>query len=68
MEIFSLAHLWAGIIAVAILVYVLLDGFDLGVGILFGMTRDGAKRGPMMAAIALMAAKTTMTMSIVRMD
>ncbi|MCB1404011.1 MAG: cytochrome d ubiquinol oxidase subunit II, partial [Rhodobacteraceae bacterium] len=52
MEIFSLAHLWAGIIAVAILVYVLLDGFDLGVGILFGMTRDGAKRGPMMAAIA----------------
>ena len=52
MEIFSLAHLWAGIIAVAILVYVLLDGFDLGVGILFGMTRDEAKRGPMMAAIA----------------
>ena len=39
-------------IAVAILVYVILDGFDLGVGILFGTTRDEAMRGQMMAAIA----------------
>ena len=31
-----LALFWAGVIAVAILVYVILDGFDLGVGILFG--------------------------------
>ena len=34
----SLALFWAGVIVVAILVYVVLDGFDLGVGILFGTT------------------------------
>lgn len=43
---------WAGLIAFAILLYVLLDGFDLGVGILFGTTDDEAFRGRMMAAIA----------------
>ena len=36
----NLALFWAGVIVVAILVYVILDGFDLGVGILFGTTRD----------------------------
>ncbi len=29
---------WVGVLAIAILFYVLLDGFDLGVGILFGFT------------------------------
>ena len=43
---------WAGMIAFAILVYVILDGFDLGVGILFGTTRDEYFRGTMMSAIA----------------
>ncbi len=43
---------WAGLIAFAILVYVLLDGFDLGVGILFGTTRNEAFRERMMASIA----------------
>jgi len=32
---FDLAFVWAGLIAVAILAYVILDGFDLGIGILF---------------------------------
>src|ERR1700756_4545388 len=32
----GLALFWAGVIVVAILVYVILDGFDLGVGILSG--------------------------------
>ena len=41
-----------GVIAVAILVYVVLDGFDLGVGILFGTTRNAALRDEMMAAIS----------------
>ena len=36
----------------AILVYVMLDGFDLGVGILFGTTRDEAQREQMMGSIA----------------
>ena len=52
MEPSTLALFWAGVIALSILVYVLLDGFDLGVGILFGLTRDDAKRARMMAAIA----------------
>ncbi len=47
-----LAVFWAALIAFAILVYVLLDGFDLGVGILFGTTRNGAFRGQMLTAIA----------------
>lgn len=36
----ALALFWFAVIAVAILVYVVLDGFDLGVGILLGTTRD----------------------------
>ncbi len=44
--------IWASILAFAILVYVLLDGFDLGVGILFGTTRDEDFRRDMMSAIA----------------
>jgi cytochrome bd ubiquinol oxidase subunit II len=43
---------WAAVIAFAILVYVLLDGFDLGVGILFGTTREEGFRVSMMSAIA----------------
>jgi cytochrome bd ubiquinol oxidase subunit II len=36
------ANFWAGVIAFAILVYVILDGYDLGVGILFGTTASEA--------------------------
>jgi cytochrome bd-type quinol oxidase subunit 2 len=32
---------WVAILAVSILLYVLLDGFDLGVGILFGRPEFG---------------------------
>jgi cytochrome d ubiquinol oxidase subunit II len=52
MEPSSLALFWAAVIAVAIVSYVILDGFDLGVGILFGMTRDAALRDEMMNAIS----------------
>ena len=52
MEPSALALFWAAVIAVAIAVYVLLDGFDLGVGILFGTTRDAALRKQMMDAIS----------------
>jgi cytochrome d ubiquinol oxidase subunit II len=48
----SLPTIWAVILAFAVLVYVVLDGFDLGVGILFGTTRDEGYRRTMMAAIA----------------
>src|SRR5437870_11105302 len=43
---------WVAILAVSILLYVLLDGFDLGVGILFGLTRDETRRRAMMSAVA----------------
>jgi cytochrome d ubiquinol oxidase subunit II len=43
---------WVAIIAISILLYVLLDGFDLGVGMLFGMTRSEDQRRAMQAAIA----------------
>ena len=52
MEPSNLALFWAGVIAVAILLYVILDGFDLGVGVLFGTTRDEAHRVRMMDTIA----------------
>ena len=48
----DLPLIWAGLIAVAVLLYVLLDGFDLGVGILFPFARSPAERDAMMASIA----------------
>jgi cytochrome d ubiquinol oxidase subunit II len=40
------------VIAVAVLLYVVLDGFDLGVGILFPLARSTTDRDTMMAAVA----------------
>jgi cytochrome d ubiquinol oxidase subunit II len=48
----ALALFWAGVIAVSIFVYVILDGFDLGVGILYGVQRDPVLRAEMMASIS----------------
>jgi cytochrome d ubiquinol oxidase subunit II len=45
---------WVFVLAVSTLLYVLLDGFDLGVGILFGLTRNEARRRTMLAAVAPM--------------
>jgi cytochrome bd ubiquinol oxidase subunit II len=39
-------------LAISILLYVLLDGFDLGVGMLFAITRSETTRNTMMAAVA----------------
>ena len=43
---------WVAVLAISILLYVLLDGFDLGIGILFGLTRGEARRRAMMSAVA----------------
>jgi cytochrome d ubiquinol oxidase subunit II len=43
---------WVAVLAVSILLYVLLDGFDLGVGILFGLTRSEERRHAMLSAVA----------------
>jgi cytochrome bd ubiquinol oxidase subunit II len=47
-----LALFWAGVLGCSILLYVTLDGFDLGVGVLFGTTRDEGHRVRMMDTIA----------------
>lgn len=43
---------WVVILAVSILLYVLLDGFDLGISILFGLTSDEARRHAMLSTVA----------------
>ena len=43
---------WVGVLAISVLLYVLLDGFDLGIGILFGLTRSEARRRTMLSAVA----------------
>ena len=43
---------WISVLALSILLYVLLDGFDLGVGILYGFARDDGRRRAMMNAVA----------------
>jgi cytochrome bd ubiquinol oxidase subunit II len=43
---------WVAILAVSILLYVLLDGFDLGIGILFGLTHSEERRRAMLSAVA----------------
>ena len=47
-----MAMFWVCVLAVSILFYVLLDGFDLGVGILFGFTLNEQRRREMLAAVA----------------
>jgi cytochrome d ubiquinol oxidase subunit II len=42
---------WAAVLAVSTLLYVLLDGFDLGVGILTAAVRSDARREAMLSAI-----------------
>jgi cytochrome d ubiquinol oxidase subunit II len=49
---FDLAFIWAGIIAFAVLTYVVLDGFDLGVGILFPFANSKKDRDTMMNSVA----------------
>jgi cytochrome d ubiquinol oxidase subunit II len=43
---------WVSLLAISILLYVLLDGVDLGVGLLFGLTTSEARRGTMLSAVA----------------
>jgi len=43
---------WVSVLAISILLYILLDGFDLGIGILFGLTGSEERRRAMMSAAA----------------
>jgi hypothetical protein len=43
---------WVTVLAISVLLYVLLDGFDLGVGILFGLAHSETRRHAMLRATA----------------
>jgi cytochrome bd ubiquinol oxidase subunit II len=43
---------WTALLAISVLLYVLLDGFDLGVGMLFGAAHGEPRRRAMMSAVA----------------
>jgi cytochrome d ubiquinol oxidase subunit II len=43
---------WVAVLVISMLLYVMLDGFDLGIGILFGLTRVEVRRAVMMSAIS----------------
>ena len=49
---FELSFIWAMIIAFAVLTYVILDGFDLGIGILFPSAKSEQDKSVMMNTIA----------------
>ena len=48
----QLPLIWAAIIGVAVMMYVVLDGFDLGIGLLFPFAGSEAERDQMMRSIA----------------
>lgn len=48
----DLALIWAGLIAFAVLAYVVMDGFDLGIGILFPFLKDSHQRDLAMNSVA----------------
>ncbi|MDB5378789.1 MAG: cytochrome d ubiquinol oxidase subunit [Rubritepida sp.] len=52
MTALSFVPVWTLILAAGIFFYVLLDGFDLGVGILYGFEPDLASRNTVMSSIA----------------
>ncbi|MGF7163466.1 cytochrome d ubiquinol oxidase subunit II [Rhodoligotrophos appendicifer] len=49
---YYLPLIWAALIGTAIVLYVVLDGFDLGIGILFPWTREEGERDQMMNSVA----------------
>jgi hypothetical protein len=50
--VFDLVPLWTILLGLAIFYYVVFDGFDLGVGMLYGLVRGDAARATVMNSIA----------------
>lgn len=48
---FLLPLAWAGILGIAVAMYVLMDGYDIGIGLLFPLARGESERDAMMASI-----------------
>lgn len=46
------AMIWAGLIAFAVLAYIILDGFDLGIGILFPFIKNKTDQETAMNSVA----------------
>src|SRR4029078_13527569 len=44
--------IWCALIGTAVALYVILDGFDLGIGILFPFAKEGKERDQMIISIA----------------
>ena len=51
-QVLDLVPIWTLILGLAVFFYVLLDGFDLGVGILYGLAPDARSRNIVMNSIA----------------
>src|SRR5580692_4182964 len=51
-QVLDFVPIWTLILGTAVFFYVLLDGFDLGVGILYGLAPDTASRNTIMNSIA----------------
>lgn len=51
-QVLDFVPIWTLILGMAVFFYVLLDGFDLGVGILYGLAKDTASRNTIMNTIA----------------
>jgi cytochrome bd ubiquinol oxidase subunit II len=51
-QILDFVPIWTLILGMAVFFYVLLDGFDLGVGMLFGLAPDASARNTIMDTIA----------------
>jgi cytochrome d ubiquinol oxidase subunit II len=50
--VLDLVPLWTGLLGLAVFYYVVFDGFDLGVGMLYGLAPDEAGRSVIMNSIA----------------
>jgi cytochrome d ubiquinol oxidase subunit II len=51
-QVLDFVPIWTLILGMAVFFYVLLDGFDLGVGLLYGLAPDTASRNTIMNSIA----------------
>ncbi len=49
---FDLTVVWALVIAFAVFAYIVMDGFDLGIGLLFPVLPPGAERDTAMNSVA----------------
>ena len=51
-DVLDLPLIWGGLVALSVFIYVLLDGFDLGCGILFPFAGSDKNRSRIMNSIA----------------